>query len=91
MGNLEAQMKTMKEEISKISATGSAGAGMVELSMNGEYQVQSLNINETLIDKDNKATLEVLIVSAFNDATNKVKLATEEFAKNKASMMGLMK
>lgn len=89
MGNLEAQMKKMKEEISSIKATGYSGAGMVEITINGEYQVQSININESLIEKDNKGTLEVLLLSAFNDAANKVKTATEEFAKSKATSMGL--
>jgi len=91
MGNLETRMKKMKEEISSIKATGYSGAGMVEITINGEYQVSSININESIIDKDDKTTLEVLLISAFNDATNKIKQATEEFAKNQASMMGLIK
>ena len=91
MGNLEAQMKKMKEEISKITATGYSGAGMVEVKLNGDYQVLSLDINEAMLDKENKGTLEVLLISAFNDAANKVKAATEEFAKGQASLLGLVK
>ena len=86
MGNLESQMKKLKEKMSSITATGSAGAGMVEVTINGEYQVQSLNINEAIVG--DKTTLEVLVVSAFNDATQKMKLALEEYAKHQASQMG---
>ena len=35
MGSLQSQMKTIKEEIAKITATGSAGAGLVEATVNG--------------------------------------------------------
>ena len=84
-------MKKMKEEMSRITATGYSGAGMVEISINGEYQVLSVNINEVMLDKESKETLEVLLLSAFNDASNKIKAATEEYAKRQASMMGLMK
>lgn len=88
MGNLEAQMKKMKEEMNKIKVTGSAGAGMVELTMNGEYQVQSLSINEELVGKEDKAALEVLLISAFNDATQKVKAEVESFARGQVSQFG---
>ncbi len=90
MGNLEAQMKKMKEEISKLSVTGESGAGMVEITMNGDFQVSSLSINEAMLGKENKGTLEVLLVSAFNDASNKAKAAAEELAKKQAGLMGIL-
>lgn len=88
MGNLEAQMKKMKEEMTKIKVTGSAGAGMVELTINGEYQVQSITINEELMNKEDKSALEVLLISAFNDASQKVKDAIESYTRSQVSQFG---
>lgn len=81
-------MKKMKEEITNLKATGSAGAGMVEVTINGDYMVQDLSINEAIVDKNDKQTMEVLIVSAFNDASQKIKTAIEDLARNQAALMG---
>lgn len=89
MGTIEAQMKTIKESLSKLTATGSAGAGMVEVSINGEYQVLSVNVAEIIIDKNEKDMLQVMIASAFNDASNKMKLMIEEFTKREAAKLGI--
>ena len=89
MGTIEAQMKTIKESLSKLTATGSAGAGMVEVSINGEYQVLSVNVAEIIIDKNEKEMLQVMIASAFNDASNKMKLMIEEFTKREAAKLGI--
>lgn len=87
MGSLESQMKNMKEEMSRISVTGSAGAGLVQVTINGEYQVQSISISDTIIN--DKSTIEVLVSSAFNDATGKIKMEMERMAREKASLLGL--
>ncbi len=77
MGSIQSQMKTIKEELGKITATGSAGAGLVEATVSGEFQVLSINISDAAYALDDKAALQVLIVSALNDAMAKVKEATE--------------
>ena len=49
MGTLEAQMKTIKEQLSTVTATGNAGAGMVEVTVNGDHKVVSININDIML------------------------------------------
>ena len=77
MGSIQSQMKTIKEEIAKITATGSSGAGLVEATVNGEFAVQKITISDSAMAMNDKNTLEVLIASAVNDAVEKVKAETE--------------
>ena len=54
MGTLEAQMKNIKSQLSGITATGNAGAGMVEVTVNGEHKVVSISINDIMLSPENK-------------------------------------
>lgn len=89
MGNLEAQMKTIKQELSSLTATGSSGAGMVEVVVNGEHKVQSININDVMLSPENKGMIETLVTSAFNDAIDKLQGVIEDFTKRQLQQSGL--
>lgn len=85
MGNLEAQMKTIKEQIASLTATGSSGAGMVEVTVNGEHKVLKVSINDVMLAPENKGMIETLVASAFNDATDKIQRNVEDYARRQAS------
>ena len=89
MGTLEAQMKNIKSQLSGITATGNAGAGMVEVTVNGEHKVVSISINDTMLSPENKNMIETLVTSASNDATDKLNIAVEDFAKRQLQNLGL--
>ena len=89
MGTLEAQMKNIKSQLSGITATGNAGAGMVEVTVNGEHKVVSISINDIMLSPDNKNMIETLVTSAFNDATDKLNIAVEDFSKRQLQNLGL--
>lgn len=89
MGTLEAQMKNIKSQLSGITATGNAGAGMVEVTVNGEHKVVSISINDIMISPENKNMIETLVTSAFNDATDKLNIAVEDFSKRQLQNLGL--
>lgn len=61
-----------KEELENSSFEGSAGGGMVKVTLNGKYDLESLNIDPSVVDPDDLEMLEDLIVAAFNDAKGKV-------------------
>ena len=42
-----------------------------------------------MLNPDDKSTLEVLLVSAFNDATEKMKSNIEDYTRQKLSSMGI--
>ena len=82
-------MKTIKEQLSTITATGNAGAGMVEVTVNGDHRVVSININDIMLSPENKGMVETLVTSAFNDANDKLNTAIEEYTKRQIQNMGL--
>ena len=88
MGTLEAQMKNIKSQLSGITATGNAGAGMVEVTVNGEHKVVSISINDIMLSPENKNMIETLVTSAFNDATDKLNIAVEDFSKRQIQNLG---
>ena len=89
LGTLEAQMKNIKSQLSGITATGNAGAGMVEVTVNGEHKVVSISINDIMLSPENKNMIETLVTSAFNDATDKLNIAVEDFSKRQLQNLGL--
>ena len=43
--NIESQMKTMKEELANLEVTGSAGGNMVQVTLNGQFEVKAVKID----------------------------------------------
>ncbi|MEQ9367200.1 MAG: YbaB/EbfC family nucleoid-associated protein [Leptospirales bacterium] len=73
LGDIKGQVDQVRERLSKMSITGEAGAGMVRVSVNGEGQVQSVDIDPALLTPNDKARVEELIISAVNDASRRAK------------------
>ena len=74
---MQANMQKAQEEMASIHVTGESGAGMVRITMSCKHQVQSVEIDDTLIG-DDKEMLEDLITAAFNDAIRKVEQTVQE-------------
>lgn len=72
MKGIQENVKRMQDILPTITATGSAGAGMVEVTINGKFIVTSVKIEEDVVDPSDVQTLQVLITSAFNDASTKI-------------------
>ena len=85
---MQADMKRAQEEMASISVTGESGAGAVRITMTCRHQVQSLQIDDSLVG-DDKEMLEDLVVAAFNDALRKVETTVQERFAGMASGLGL--
>jgi DNA-binding YbaB/EbfC family protein len=85
---MQANMQKAQEEMASITVTGESGAGAVKITMTCKHQVQSLEIDDTLIG-DDREMLEDLIVAAFNDAVRKVETTVQEKFSGMASGLGL--
>ena len=89
-GNMQSMMKQaqqmqqrMQEEIAKIRVEGSAGGGMVTVSMDGHKNLLSIKIDpEAAGDVE---MLQDMILAAFNDAMKKV---DEESQSKLGGMLG---
>lgn len=80
LSNIMEQAKAMQEKMSKIqedlnkkTIVGSAGGGMVQVTVNGQGDVLSVNIEEIVVNPKEVGMLEDLITAATNDALNKAK------------------
>jgi DNA-binding YbaB/EbfC family protein len=85
MNNLRSQMEEMQGKLTTLYATGTSGGDMVKVTINGKMEVQSIKIEEALVDPSDVKTLEVLIAAAFNDATAQIQELLKEEATSLAS------
>jgi len=86
MQNLQHQMQS---KLDGIEATGSSGGGMVEVKINGKMEVQSIHIEQDIIDPNDAKTLEVLIAAAFNQAVKEVQDILQKEAMGMAGNMNI--
>jgi len=73
---LQQGVQKAQEEIESLSINGQAGGGLVQVQMNGKYQVQRVVLEDGVLD--DREMLEDLIAAAFNDAGQKVRAVTQE-------------
>ena len=89
MGNLlkqaqemQARITKVQEELAQKTVDGSAGGGMVQVTVNGQLNVNSVKIEPSVINAEEKEMLEDLILAAVNDAMRKARdLASTEMSK----------
>jgi nucleoid-associated protein EbfC len=69
---MQEKMGEMQAQLEAVEMTGVAGAGMVELTLNGKSDMKRIKIDKSLLDPAEGEVLEDLIVAAFADARRKV-------------------
>lgn len=80
MGNLlkqaqemQARMAKVQEELGQKTVEGSAGGGMVRVTVNGQFNLTGVKIEATVVNADEKDMLEDLILAAVNDGMRKAR------------------
>ena len=74
---MQENLKRAQEEIAQLEVTGSAGGGMVSVTMSGRHEVRRVAIDRKIL-ADDPEMAEDLVAAAFNDAVNKVAAASQE-------------
>ena len=74
---LEAKMKESQEKIKNIKVEGVSGSNSVKVILNGEGEMQNIQISEEIF-KEDKSIVEDLIVAAYNNAKTQLKSKTSE-------------
>ncbi len=75
---MQTKMVEMQAEMENIEVVGSAGAGMVTVTLSGKGTMKALSIDPTLISPDDVEMMEDLIIAAHNDAKGKAEAAMAE-------------
>lgn len=84
LGNLMKQAQEMQAKMGELQArlasaevTGQSGGGMVEVTINGKFDLRRVRVDKSLAKPEDVEVLEDLIVAAFNDARAKVNAHAE--------------
>ena len=85
---LELKMKESQENIKKIRVEGSSGSNSVKVILDGEGEMQQIEISDELL-KEEKSIVEDLIVAAHNNAKSKLKTKTNEEISKTAGSFGI--
>ncbi|MET0718796.1 MAG: YbaB/EbfC family nucleoid-associated protein [Pseudoxanthomonas sp.] len=67
---MQENMQRAQEELAKLEVTGSAGGGMVSVTLTGAKECRKVRIDPSVLADPEMA--EDLIAAAFNDASNKI-------------------
>ena len=79
---MQSKISELQERLAELEISGIAGGGLVEVTMNGKGELRRVRVDPTLLDPNEVAVMEDLIVAAHNDAKGKVEArAAEEMSK----------
>lgn len=78
MQKMQRNMAKIQEELAQTPVEGTAGGGVVKVTVNGANQVLSVELAPEVVDPDDIEMLQDLIVAATNDAINNAQKLSEE-------------
>jgi len=84
--DLNEMMKKLQEQMEEVNNktyTAKSGGGLVEATVDGKFEVVDLKIDDSLLE--DKDSLQILIMSAINDA---IKMAVEDKKTQALNMFG---
>src|SRR5512138_1390490 len=73
---MQENMQRVQAEIAALEVTGSAGGGMVNVTLSGTKECRKVRIDPSVLSDPEMA--EDLIAAAFNDASNRIDAASRE-------------
>ena len=72
VGEMQARMQKMQEELGAMEIQGQAGAGLVKVTLSGKGEVRRVSIDPSLMKPGETEILEDLVVAAAQDARAKL-------------------
>ena len=90
IGNLmkmQKEMKSIQKRLKKMNVEGESPDGSIKAIVNGEYSLVDISIDEKLVESADKNKIQKMVLSAVNDAVDKVK---QQSASEMAGLAGGM-
>ena len=88
MREMQTKLKEVQDNLENITAEGESGGGMVKATVNGKKKVISVQIEESLMTKEDKEMLQDLVVAAVNHALQNVEAkSSDEIKKTTEGMI----
>ena len=79
---LKSRMEAMQAELDQIEVEGSAGGGLVTVTLSGKGEMKAVKIDDSLFKPGEKQIVEDLMVAAHTDARRKAEAVLQEKMKN---------
>lgn len=86
---MQQKVQDAQAELENKEVEGSAGAGMVKVTMTAKSVAKKVEIDPSLIEAKDKEMIEDLVTAAFNDAKNKADDLTEKVMKEATDGLAL--
>lgn len=78
MQKMQNQMKKLQDELAQTPVTGTAGGGACTVTVNGNNEMLSIELDPDVVDPDDIDMLQDLIVAATNEAIRNAAALSEE-------------
>ncbi|MCH9627718.1 MAG: Nucleoid-associated protein YbaB [Chlamydiales bacterium] len=75
---LQQKFEEMQAKMKDERVTGTAGNGLVSITLNGEHEMLEAKIKPECVDPDDIEGLEDLIRAAYNDAAKQLEKSSQE-------------
>lgn len=85
--NIQSKLTEAQERMKDVTAVGTSGGDMVRVTINGQMEVQKVEISPEAVDPDDIEMLQDLVLAAFTNAMEKVK---EDIRQHMSSLTGGM-
>ena len=69
---LKSKMENMQAELERMEVEGTAGGGMLAVTLSGKGELRHVKVDESLLKPDQKEIIEDLMVAAHADARRKL-------------------
>lgn len=79
---MQQKMQQIQDEMANLKVTGTAGGGLVSITLNGQNIISEVKIDPSLIKPEESEILEDLIMAAHNEAKEKISTAMAEKTQN---------
>ncbi len=86
---MQSKMAEMQAKLEAMEIDGTAGAGMVTVTMSGKFELKRVTLDPKLADPAETEMLQDLIVAAHADAKRKIDAAMAEEMEKATGGMGL--
>jgi DNA-binding YbaB/EbfC family protein len=74
---MQQQMADAQAELTETALTGTAGGGLVTVTVSGTGEVKSISIDPKAVDPDDVETLEDLVLAALHNAADAARELTD--------------
>lgn len=86
---LKSKMEAMQAELEASEVEGTAGGGLVAVTLSGKGEMRGVKIDDTLLKPSEKEVLQDLLVAAHADARRKAEALMQDKMKNVAGGLPL--